>query len=242
MDNKKTYYFISDVHLGLLDRESELEKEKLLVKLLREASVSCDELFIIGDLFDYWFEYKRVIQKGFIRTIGALAEFADSGKKIHYIIGNHDFLHGDFFEKEIGINIYHDPVELELNGKKFFMGHGDGLVKNDVGYKILKKILRNKGLQKIYSLIHPDLGIKIASHTSKTSREYTSKKNYGTVDGLIETAKLKINEGYDYVIFGHSHERTLQKYNEGYYINLGTWLEQPCYGKFNESFEIIDWK
>ena len=93
-----------------------------------------------------------------------------------------------------------------------------------------------------YSLIHPDLGIKLASHTSKTSRDYTSNKNYGTIDGLLETAKNKIDLGYDYVIFGHSHSKALQEYNGGCYINLGSWLDQPCYGKFTNSFEIIDWK
>ena len=176
--DQKTYFFISDIHLGLLHPDVEKEKEKLLVKFLRYATSSCDELYIIGDLFDYWFEYKRVIQKGFVRTLAALADFSDSGKQIHYIIGNHDFLHRDFFETEIGAKVYHDTIDITLNGKRFFMGHGDGLIKNDVGYNILKKILRNKTLQRFYSLVHPDLGIKIASHTSKTSREYTSKKNY----------------------------------------------------------------
>jgi UDP-2,3-diacylglucosamine hydrolase len=116
------------------------------------------------------------------------------------------------------------------------------MVKNDMGYKILKKILRNKSLQKIYSMVHPDLGIKIASATSKTSRGYTTGKNYGTEDGLFETAKIKIEYGFDYVIFGHSHNRTFEKYKDGYYINLGSWLDKPCFGKFIETFEIIDWE
>ncbi len=241
-ENLKTYFFISDVHLGLLNPDVEKEKEKLLINFIKYATTSCDELYIVGDLFDYWFEYKRVIQKGFIRTLAALANFSDSGRQIHYIIGNHDFLHRDFFEKEIGAKLYNEAIDITLNDEKFFMGHGDGLIKNDVGYNLLKKVLRNKPLQKIYSLVHPDLGIKIASHTSKTSRGYTSKKNYGTVDGLKEAAKEKIDLGYKYVIFGHSHEKTLEKYNEGYYINLGSWLDIPCYGKFTDAFEIIDWK
>lgn len=128
-----------------------------------------------------------------------------------------------------------------MNNKKFFIGHGDGLVQNDNGYKILKKILRNKFLQRIYSIIHPDLGISLASNTSKKSRDYTTKKNYGKIDGLMETAKDKIDDGYDYVIFGHSHNQAFEKYKNGYYINLGTWLDKPCYGKFIDSFEIINW-
>lgn len=241
MDIQKTYFFISDIHLGLQTKEIEREKEKNLVSFINFAKDNCDELFIIGDLFDYWFEYKRVIQKGFFRTLAALTDFAESGKKIHYFIGNHDFLHRDFFEKEIGTILYHDAAELVLNNKKFFIGHGDGLVQNDNGYKILKMILRNKFLQRIYSIIHPDLGISIASNTSKKSRDYTSKKNYGKIDGLMETASLKIDEGFDYVIFGHSHDQTFEKYKNGIYINLGTWLDKPCYGKFINSFEIINW-
>jgi UDP-2,3-diacylglucosamine hydrolase len=238
----KTYFYISDIHLGLDSSEVEREKEKLLIRFLNYAKTNCNELFIIGDLFDYWFEYKRVIQKEFIRTLVAISDLTEAGVKVHYIIGNHDFLHHDFFEKELGVNLYHDTIDVALNGKKFFLGHGDGMVKNDLGYKILKKILRNKLLQKIYSLIHPDLGIKIASKTSKTSRDYTTNKNYGEIDGLSETAKEKIDSGFDYVMFGHSHQRALEKYKSGFYINLGTWLDKPCYGKFSQTFEIIDWK
>lgn len=241
MTNNKTYFFISDIHLGLQNKEIESVKEKRLVDFLSFAKENCDELFIIGDLFDYWFEYKHVVQKGFFKTLAALAYFTESGKKIHYFIGNHDFLHRDFFEKEIGALLYHDAEEFVLNGKKFFIGHGDGLVQNDTGYNILKKILRNKSLQKLYSIIHPDIGVKIASSTSKKSRDYTTHKNYGTGDGLFETAKQKINSGYDYVIFGHSHIRSLEKYNNGIYVNLGTWLDKPCYGKFIDSFDIIEW-
>jgi UDP-2,3-diacylglucosamine hydrolase len=117
------------------------------------------------------------------------------------------------------------------------------LIKNDTGYNILKKILRNKFLQKVYSIIHPDFGIWVASKTSKKSRDYTSQKNYGTIDGLKETAAMKIEEGFDYVMFGHSHQRIFEQMGNGYYINLGSWLDDPCYGKYqNNRFEIIDWK
>ena len=139
----KTYLFISDIHLGLQSKEIEDKKERLLVKFLEFAKDNCDELFIAGDLFDYWFEYKRVYQKGYFRTLTALQNLTEKGIKVHYFIGNHDFFHKDFFEKEIGVYLYHNGKEFLLNGKKFFIGHGDGLVKNDLGYNILKKILRN---------------------------------------------------------------------------------------------------
>lgn len=237
-----SYLFISDIHLGLRSREVENKKERLLVRFLEFAKGEASELFIVGDLFDYWFEYNRVYQKGYFRTLTALQDITEAGIKIHYFIGNHDFMHGDFFEKEIGVNLYDDPIERVLGGKRFFIGHGDGLVKNDTGYNILKKIMRNKMLQKLYSWIHPDLGIAIASGTSKSSREYTTKKDYGEVDGLYDAACTKIDEGFDYVIFGHLHQRQYEKYKNGTYINLGSWLDKPCYGIYRESkFEIVDW-
>ncbi len=241
MRRSNIYYFVSDLHLGLQSEEKEKVKERLFTDFLDNISPDAKALFILGDLFDYWFEYKRVVQKGFFRTFTALQNLAERGTEIHYIIGNHDFLHRDFFEKEFGAKVYQDSLSLELDGKKFFMAHGDGLVKKDYGYLILKKVLRNRFIQNLYSLIHPDWGIGIASATSRTSREYTHSKHYGEIDGVLEAAKIKINEGWDYVLFGHTHQRTLERYKNGTYINLGTWLEKPCYGIFDsQKFEIID--
>jgi UDP-2,3-diacylglucosamine hydrolase len=171
----KTYLFISDIHLGLRSKDIEKQKEKLLVKFLQFAKDNCDELFILGDLFDYWFEYKYVYQKGFYRTLTALNDLTENGIIVHYLIGNHDFMHRDFFEKEVGAKLYEKHIETELNGERFYLAHGDGLVKNDLGYKILKKILRNKFIQKAYAIIHPDIGVKLASATSKSSRDYQKK-------------------------------------------------------------------
>ena len=237
----KTYLFISDIHLGLQSKEIENKKERLLVKFLDYAKENCSELFIAGDLFDYWFEYKKVYQKGFFRSLTALQNLNEKGIKVHYFIGNHDFFHKDFFETEIGVKLYRDGKEFLLNGKKFFIGHGDGLVKNDLGYNILKVILRNSFAQWLYGLLHPDFGVGLARKTSRSSREYTSKKDYGEDDGLFDAAKLKIDMGYDFVLFGHLHKRCFNKYKEGIYINLGSWIDKPCYGKFTDKFEIIDW-
>ncbi len=237
-----SYLFISDIHLGLQSKDLENRKERLLVKFLNFAQTNCSELFIVGDLFDYWFEYKRVYQKGFFRTLTALQDLTDHGVKVHYLIGNHDFMHQNFFKDEIGALMYENPISITLNNKKFFIGHGDGMVKNDLGYKILKVILRNKLIQKFYLWIHPDIGVSIASSTSKSSRDYTSQKDYGEEDGLFEAAKMKIDDGYDYVLLGHLHRRCFLNYKNGVYINLGSWLDAPCYGKFeNNKFEIVDW-
>lgn len=152
-------------------------------------------------------------------------------------------MHRDFFERELGVRIYEKDLELTIKNKRFYMGHGDGLVKNDLGYLILKKILRSKLFQKLYSLIHPDLGIWIASKTSAKSRDYTSAKSYGEIDGVFEVAKRKIQNGFDYVLFGHTHKQVYEKYKNGIYINLGTWLEKPSFGVFDGvTFKIIDWE
>lgn len=238
-----TSYFVSDLHFGLLEREEEISRERKFVEFLEFAKNNANKLFILGDLFDYWFEYKRVIQKGYFRTFTALQDLVENNVEVHYFIGNHDFMHRDFFQNEIGAIVHEDVINLELDGHKFFLGHGDGLIANDLGYNILKKILRNKFLQKLYSLFHPDFGIWLASSSSKKSRDYTTEKSYGEIDGLFEAAKKKINEGNEYVLFGHSHIRREEKYKDGNYINLGTWLSRPCYGKFeNNEFSIIDWK
>jgi UDP-2,3-diacylglucosamine hydrolase len=225
----------------LLDNDLEKQRELELIRFLNSIKNDAKKLFILGDLFDYWFEYKRVIQKGFFRTFSALSDLSESGVEIHYFIGNHDFLHKDFFANDIGAIVHENNYSITLDGKKFYLGHGDGLVSNDYGYLILKKIFRNKLIQKMFSLIHPDLGISIASSTSKKSRDYTAGKSYGEIDGVLDAAKRKIDEGYDYVVFGHTHKRSFEKYKSGIYINLGTWLTDPGYGIFNNGkFEIID--
>ncbi len=241
---EKAIYFVSDLHFGVQSSEEEKIKERKFVKFLKHAQKDASELYIVGDLFDYWFEYRRVIQKGYFRTLTALQDLTEAGVKLHYLIGNHDFLHRDFFEKEIGVKLYPNYITREIDGKKFFIAHGDGLVKNDFGYKILKSILRNNLLQKAYSFLHPDFGIWLASLTSKGSRGYTDNKYYaqGDGDGLYEKAVALIDNGYDYVIFGHSHIRKFEKHKNGFYINLGSWLDKPCYGKFFQSkFDIFEW-
>ena len=239
----KTYYFISDIHLGLEAKESEDSKEAKLVSFLYSIMDKADELFIVGDLFDYWFEYKRVYQKGYFRTFTALQDLTRKGVKVHYFIGNHDFLHRDFFPNELGVKLYENGDIFTLNDKKFYIAHGDGLIANDLGYKILKAVLRNDAAQWLYSKIHPDLGIRIASGSSKTSRKYTAQKDYGEKNGLFEVSKKYIDKGCDYVLFGHSHKKDLLPYNKGFYINLGSWLDEPCYGIFKDNeFSIVDWK
>ena len=235
-------YFISDLHFGLETKEREVEKENLAVSFL-DSLDDAERLIILGDLFDYWFEYKRVVQKGYYRFFCALKRLSEKGVKIDYVIGNHDFLHRDFFATEFNARLYEDVYTPIFYGKKFYLAHGDGLLPNDTGYKILKAVLRNKFIQKLYSLLHPDLGIMIARNSSKKSRKYTANKDYGEKNALLEFAKKKVMEGYDYVILGHSHQKEFVDLGNGYYINLGSWLEKPYYGVFDgEKLEVRIWQ
>ncbi|MCF6271432.1 MAG: UDP-2,3-diacylglucosamine diphosphatase [Melioribacteraceae bacterium] len=240
---KNNHYFISDLHFGLLGNTEEVERELIFVEFLNSIQDSAKALYILGDLFDYWFEYKKVIQKGYFRTFTALNDLVRSGTKVHYLIGNHDFMHRDFFENEVGVKLYQEDIEVEIENKKFYLAHGDGLVKNDYGYLLLKKVFRSKLAQNMYSLIHPNLGIKIAKVTSKTSRDHTGNKDYGEDDGLFQFAKTKIDTGFDYVILGHTHKEQVESYKTGTYVNLGTWLDKPMYGIYeNGKFDLRDWK
>jgi len=226
-------YFISDVHLGYYKREREIEREELLVALLNRISEDCDTLFIVGDLFDYWFEYKKVIPKSFLRTLATLYQMRNRGIKIEYIMGNHDFGHIDFFELELGIHIYKDDIERNLFGKRFYISHGDGKAHNDGPYLFLKKVLRSPFSMKLYQKLHPDFGIRLASGSSKKSRTYTDKKDYGMSDGMIEFAEKRISEGFDYVVMGHRHRQIFHRFNKGAYINLGDWFSNPAFGRFD---------
>jgi UDP-2,3-diacylglucosamine hydrolase len=232
---RDAYYFISDVHLGLESKEKEKLKVKVLLQFLDDIKLDAKELFIVGDLFDYWIEYKYVVPKGHYKVLNKISELIDSGIKITYLAGNHDFWRGDYFEEEFGIEISDKPIEKTIEGKKLYIHHGDGLAYNDTGYKILKKILRNKGSQFFYSLIHPDIGIWLAKKTSHTSRGYTSEKDYGEKDGLRDFAMEKCDEGYDYVIMGHRHfpvRMESKKNHEKIYFNLGDWMYHFTYAVF----------
>lgn len=233
-------YFISDVHLGYWNREKDKQRETQLLKLMNEIKSDCETLVLLGDIFDYWFEYKQVIPKYFYRFLNILHEFKDSGIKIEYVMGNHDFGHIDFFKSEFDIDIYKTDIERIYNGKKFYLSHGDGKAYNDRGYLILRSILRNRFAQKVYMKLHPDFGIGLAAGSSRKSRNYTDSKNYGARDGMKDFAFSKIDSGFDFVIMGHRHKAEIIDYKNGKYINLGEWLRKPHYGVFDgNEFKLI---
>lgn len=177
-------YFFSDVHLGLGSAASNRDREAALLRFLAKVREERPEaLYIVGDLFDYWFEYRTVIPRGFSRTIGALAALVDAGVRVEYLVGNHDFGHRDFFEREIGISVHFDDIERTIAGRRCYLAHGDGKAFNDTGYAILKRVLRARVSNALFRLIHPDLGIGLAAFASRRSRDHTAQKNYGAGRG-----------------------------------------------------------
>ena len=239
----KKIFFFSDVHLGLHDTAREKEKEQRLLSFLSHVEKNAEQLFIMGDLFDYWFEYKNVIPRGYHHVISKLAALVEQGISVHYIAGNHDYWLKDFFPNDLGIPVYKDPFGMVLHGKKFYFHHGDGLALNDTGYRILKKILRSRISIFLYSLLHPDWTAPIAHGSSKTSRHYTGNKDFGETDGMVQFAEKKIAEGYEIVIMGHRHKPLEHKTNNGVYLNLGDWISYNTYAEFDgKKIELKEWK
>ncbi len=225
--------FISDVHLGSGTREEENAKEEVLLSFLKAKLAGTTTLFIAGDLFDFWFEYKTVIPKGFHRTLAAIHEYTGRGIPVHYLAGNHDFWMRDFFETELGCIVHPDPFEIKLQGKRVLLHHGDGLAKNDLGYRLIKPVLRNRFNIWLYRWLHPDLGVPLARGSSRSSREYTSEKHYEE-SGLTAFATARIAEGIDIVIMGHQHKPSVTQIDNGIYINLGDWIIYHTYAELSD--------
>jgi len=223
-------FFLSDVHLGLGTREEERAKEDRLLAFLDASRQAAEELIILGDLFDLWFEYRTVIPKGFHRTLAAIQRYTDEGIPVKFLTGNHDFWVGDFFETELGVTVLRDPTEISVQGKRVYLHHGDGLGTNDPGYRFIKPILRSRLSITLYRWLHPDIGVSIARGSSRSSRAYTSAKDFGEDKGMIAHATEKIRAGADVVVMGHCHVPTLQSIDNGIYVNLGDWITYNSYG------------
>ncbi|MBI1803682.1 MAG: UDP-2,3-diacylglucosamine diphosphatase [Ignavibacteriae bacterium] len=226
-------YFISDAHLGLGTKEEERAKERRLIGFLDHICLDAEQLFIVGDLFDAWFEYRTVIPKGFHRFFAKVSDLTDRGMTIHYLAGNHDYWMRDFFRDELGMKTHYEPFEVQIDGKKVYIHHGDGLAANDTGYRILKKVLRGRLNVWLYSWLHPDIGLTLAKSTSKRSRRHTGGKNYGESDTMQEFARQKMNEGYDVIVMGHRHKPVFQQIGQGIYINLGDWIEHNTFAEMD---------
>lgn len=224
--------------MGVPNREKSLVREKLFVQWLDDIKRDAEAIYLLGDIFDFWFEYKKVVPKGYVRLLGKLAEISDSGIPIHIFMGNHDMWFFDYLEDEINAYLYREPIKISLKGKHFFIGHGDGLGPGDNGYKLIKKIFKNKLCQWIFERIHPNLGISIAEYWSKKSRIVNAEKDesfYGEKEWLTQFCKEKMKTiKVDYFIFGHRHlPLEVDLGNDTTYINLGEWVNYNSYAVFD---------
>lgn len=235
----KKIYFLSDFHLGAPDHATSLVREKAVIRFLEAAKQDAAEIFIVGDLFDFWYEYKKVVPKGFIRVLGKLAEITDSGIPVHFFVGNHDMWMDGYFEQELNIPVYHSPQTFEFNDKKFLVGHGDGLGPGDHGYKMLKKLFRNPVAKFLFGIIPPYIGMGIAHYSSRGSRSITGgtdEKFLGEdKEWLIVYCREQLRTRYfDYFIFGHRHLPIDFMLNDkSRYINLGDWIRYNSYAVFD---------
>jgi len=245
----KKVYFASDNHLGAPNQEKSKVREKQFVVWLDTIKADAAAIYLMGDLFDVWIEYKRVVPKGFVRVLGKLAELADSGISIHFFVGNHDMWMKDYLETELGIPVYYEPQQITLNNTSFFIGHGDGLGPGDKGYKRMKKVFRNPIIQWLYRLIHPDLGLRIAQHLSLRNRLISGDDdkiyNGPESEWLVHYCREKLKtQNIDYFIFGHRHlPLDIELSKNSRYINLGDWLEYNTYAVFDSnSVTLSTWE
>jgi len=235
----KKIYFLSDFHLGAPDAASSLQREKQVVRFLDEIKRDAAEIFLVGDMFDFWYEYRKVVPKGFTRLLGKLAELSDAGIPMHFFVGNHDMWMKDYFLKELNIPIYFEPKEFERNGKEFLIGHGDGLGPGDKGYKFLKKIFRNPFCQWLFGILPPYFGMGLADYFSRRSRAQTGASEEVFLgedkEWLIIYSKDVLKEKkVDFFVFGHRHLAIDYRLSESSrYINLGDWIHYYTYAVFD---------
>ncbi|MCC9042386.1 UDP-2,3-diacylglucosamine diphosphatase [Myroides sp. M-43] len=248
INTPKSIYFASDQHFGAPSREKSLPREEIFLQWLREKEEDMGALFILGDLFDFWFEYKTVVPKGFVRILGKLAEIKDKGIPVYFFVGNHDLWMGDYFKTELGIPVYHEPKVFDINGKKFFIGHGDGLGPGDMGYKRMKKVFTNPFSKWLFRWLHPDIGVRLGSYLSVKNKLISGDEDIKFLgednEWLILYAKRKLETThYDYFVFGHRHLPMIIDLNEqSKYINLGDWINYFTYGKYDTSLHLIAYK
>ncbi|SDX61369.1 UDP-2,3-diacylglucosamine hydrolase [Lutibacter oricola] len=240
MKIQKKIYFASDQHFGAPTKEASKVREQKFVAWLDSIKNDVEVLFLLGDLFDFWFEYKTAVPKGFVRVLGKLAELKDSGVEIHFFVGNHDLWMNDYFEKELEIPTYHKPKEFTFNNKKFLIGHGDGLGPGDKGYKRMKKVFTNPLSKWLYRWLHPDIGIRLAQYLSVKNKLISGEEDVTYLgdenEWLVQYCKYKLTQkNYDYFVFGHRHlplEINLTETSK--YINTGDWVSYFTYAVFNK--------
>jgi UDP-2,3-diacylglucosamine hydrolase len=240
MPSSGKIYFASDLHLGTPDETTSVAREKLFVQWLDEIKTDASEIFILGDIFDFWHEYQLVVPKGFVRIQGKIAELCDAGIRVHVFTGNHDLWMFGYLEKELGVILHKKPIEREFGERKFYIGHGDGLGPGDHGYKFIKKVFNNPVCQFGFRWLHPDVGVRIANYFSRKSRYGNGPKVLEQFKGeenewLIKYSKRKLEkQHFDFFIFGHRHLPLDINLGASRYINTGDWLDYNSYAVFDE--------
>jgi len=235
----KKIYFSSDNHLGAPTMKESMPRERRFVSWLDMVKKDAAAIFLLGDLFDFWFEYKRVVPKGFTRTLGKLAEIADNGIPVYYFVGNHDLWMNGYFEEELNIPVFHKPQQFTFNTTSFFIGHGDGLGPGDKGFKRMKKVFTNPVAKWFYKWLHPDLGVGLAQYLSVKNKLISGDGDIKFLgeekEWLVQYCKRKLEHGHhDYFVFGHRHLPLEIELNEkSKYINLGDWISHYTYGEFD---------
>lgn len=236
---EKKIYFLSDFHLGVPNAAESRNREKLIVQFLESIRHDAQAIFLVGDMFDFWFEYRRVVPKGYVRLLGKLAELSDAGIQLHFFVGNHDMWMKTYFQKELNIPVYFNPQVFEFNNQKFYIGHGDGLGPGDKGYKAMKKVFRHPASQWLFSILPPVVGMGLANFFSGKSRggpAHAEEKFLGEDKEwlIIHSREVLEKEKINFFVFGHRHlpiDYRLTK--ESRYINLGEWMNYQTYAVFN---------
>ena len=244
LNKGKSIYFSSDNHLGAPNYSDSLIREKLFISWLDKIKTDAQVIFLLGDLFDFWFEYYKSVPKGFTRVLGKLSELSDSGIKIYFFVGNHDYWTRDYFQKEIGMEVLKKPTEFKINNKVFFIGHGDGLGPGDFKYKFLKRIFRNPLFIFLFRINYPWFGIPLGNFFSRKNKilsgnniKFKSKEN----EILYHFCKKKLNvKHYDFFVFGHRHlPLKIELGNNSYYFNTGDWINHYSFLHFkDDSLEL----
>ena len=239
LEEGKKIYFSSDNHLGAPNHKNSLVREKRFIRWLDSIKEDASAIFLLGDLFDFWFEYKKVVPKGFVRVLGKLAEISDAGIPLYFFVGNHDMWMDGYFENELNIQVFDKPKKFIINKKHFLIGHGDGLGPGDKGFKRMKKVFKNSFSKFLFRWIHPDIGVRFAQYLSTKNKllsgtddiEYKGEEN----EWLVQYCKkILLNEKFEFFIFGHRHlPLDINISQSSRYINLGDWISYFSYAVFD---------
>ncbi len=223
-------YFISDAHLGMDDYATEGARRDRLLTFLESLRGKTRLLYIVGDLFDFWFEYRSVVPRQHYTVLHALSSLVESGTRIVYLAGNHDFWLGTFLDEQVGVETASGPLTVTHQGRKIYIAHGHGLISRDIGYRLVSKILHSRLSIRLFQMIHPDCGFAIGRMASRLSRRHGKPTAWDPQEAYRDLAFSLLDDGYDIVVFGHNHSPMLQNKGVKAYVNLGDWLRHDTYG------------